>query len=302
MVKCLVTKLKASTGNEALSKYNVLTIKTKAVESPTLGTQLIGFGPYNVSGNDISVNSSNVGLYKSDISGELEPYPFKLYGYTERHFENKDGIIEITGKYNLGSLIVGPSGTVRMKEIYGIPMLKGKVVINNIEEEVFDSTKFLSILDKGNITVLTIPSSSKVEYINKAPSSNIGLFTKLESPSIYFSYLFDNPSVDDIANCVSLKNFNCYGFKSGKLSSFAKLKNLTQLAFSNSTQLTGDIMDFINPWIAAGRTSGKINVQWLLGQRSITLNGSPITYPSGVNDASAYLNWTSGGTVTFTAS
>ena len=61
-------------------------------------------------------------------------------------------------------------------------------------------------------------------------------------------------------------------------------------------------MDFINPWIAAGKTSGKIIVFWLLGQKNITLNGQPITYPSGVNNSWACLNWTSDGTVTFTAS
>ena len=61
-------------------------------------------------------------------------------------------------------------------------------------------------------------------------------------------------------------------------------------------------MDFINPWIQAGRTSGKLQVNWLLGQNNITLNGQPITYPSGVDNSKAYLNWTSDGTVTFTAS
>ena len=61
-------------------------------------------------------------------------------------------------------------------------------------------------------------------------------------------------------------------------------------------------MDFINPWIQAGRTSGKIEVDWLLGQNNVTLNGQPITYPEGVTNTNAYLNWTSVGTVTFTAS
>lgn len=301
MVKCLVTKLKASTGNEALSKYNVLTIKTKAVESPTIDTQWIAFGPYN-DGDVISVNSPNVGLYKSDISGELLPYPYNTSSYNQSHFENKDGVIEITGKYNIGQLAVGSSGTVRMKEIYGIPMLKVSVVINNIEEEEFDAAKFLSILDKGSIMSLFVPDVTKVKYINKVPGSNIGLFTKLASTLGNWPYLFDNPSVDDLANCVSLTNVYCRFFKPGKLSAFAKLKNINMVSFSDSVQLTGDIMDFINPWIAAGRTSGKINVTYMLGQRSITLNGSPITYPGGVSNASAYLNWTSNGTVTFTAS
>ena len=41
MNKCLVTTLKAQTNNEDLSKYNVLTIKTKAKasDSPTMDTQ-----------------------------------------------------------------------------------------------------------------------------------------------------------------------------------------------------------------------------------------------------------------------
>ena len=63
-------------------------------------------------------------------------------------------------------------------------------------------------------------------------------------------------------------------------------------------------MDFITPWIQAGRTSGKLKTQYLEGQRNITLNGSPITFPEGSYGANGvcYLNWTSDGTVTFTAS
>ena len=105
------------------------------------------------------------------------------------------------------------------------------------------------------------------------------------------------------------KNFNnddadiiFYQLGAGNLSSLAKLTNLREITFSDYKQNSGDIMDFINPWIQAGRTSGKLRVIWLLGQKKITLNGSPITYPSGVSNESAYLNWTSDGTVTFTAS
>ena len=51
---CLVTKLKATVNNEALSKLNVITIKTKTNDSPTLDTQYILIG---VSENgSISVN------------------------------------------------------------------------------------------------------------------------------------------------------------------------------------------------------------------------------------------------------
>ena len=61
-------------------------------------------------------------------------------------------------------------------------------------------------------------------------------------------------------------------------------------------------MDFINPWIQAGRTSGKILTQWINAQMNITLNGSPLSLPSGAVNGNYYLNWTSDGTVTFTAS
>ena len=115
--------------------------------------------------------------------------------------------------------------------------------------------------------------------------------------------LFDNIGLDDIANNVSITQISSFSnLNAGNLSSLAKLTALTSIEFSDSKQNTGDIMDFINPWIQAGRTTGKINVKWLLGQKKITLNGSPVTYPSGVNNPSAYLNWTSDGTVTFTAS
>ena len=76
MNNCLVTKLKATVNNEALSKLNVLTIKTGSVDSPTTTTQVIAIG---ASGNgSVSINSSSVGLYKSGISGELWSYPLNI--------------------------------------------------------------------------------------------------------------------------------------------------------------------------------------------------------------------------------
>ena len=90
----------------------------------------------------------------------------------------------------------------------------------------------------------------------------------------------------------------------GNLSSFAKLTKLSYVIFNEVCQNRGDIMDFINPWIAAGRTSGKLKTMFLKAQKSITLNGSPITFPEGSygTDGTCYINWNSGGTVTFTAS
>ena len=114
--------------------------------------------------------------------------------------------------------------------------------------------------------------------------------------------LFDSIGLDDLINHVSVTDIIFYKLNPGNLSSLAKMTNLTRIIFSDYVQNNGDIMDFINPWIQAGRTSGKINVPWISGQRNITLNGQPITYPSGVSNSNVYLNWTSNGTVTFTAS
>ena len=55
MNKCLVTTLKASTNNEALSKYNVLTIKTKSVDLPTESTQWFSIGASE--NGPVSINS-----------------------------------------------------------------------------------------------------------------------------------------------------------------------------------------------------------------------------------------------------
>ena len=82
------------------------------------------------------------------------------------------------------------------------------------------------------------------------------------------------------------------------------MTKLNLIVFWDSHQVSGDIKDFITPWIQAGRTSGKLLTQYLKGQNSITLNGSPITFPEGSYGANGlcYINWTSDGTVTFTAS
>ena len=149
MNNCLVTKLKATVNNEALSKLNVLTIKTKATDSPTQVVQWIVFGTSE--NGSVSINSSSVGLYQSGISGELWPYPYNVPANSriESHFENKDGIIEVTGKYNLNEIILGNNGTVRIKEIYGIPGTINRLIIRNVEEGEIDAAKLKNALDIG---------------------------------------------------------------------------------------------------------------------------------------------------------
>ena len=307
MNKCLVTTLKASTNNEALSKYNVLTIKTKASDSPTENTQWINIGASENGG--ISVNSPSVGLYKSGISGELLPYPYTVIanGSIASHFENKDGIIEVTGKYNISRIVVGSNATLRVKEIYGIPGTITRLTIGKIEEREVDANKLRSALDLGKLTNInlanTVNGVTQDAYMfNRLNKNTIGEFKAINEINRTFCLLFDSIGLDDIANNVSVTQIASSLLNAGNLSSLAKLTNLKTISFSDYTQNTGDIMDFINPWIQAGRTSGKINVKWLLGQKNITLNGQPISYPSGVSSSNAYLNWTSDGTVTFTAS
>lgn len=305
MNKCLVTTLKAQTNNEALSKYNVLTIKTKSIDSPTVNTQWIAFGASE--NGSISINSTSVGLYKTGISGELQPYPYTVLanGYLESHFENKDGIIEVTGKYNLNKIITGSNVTLRIKEIYGIPGTINRLILKNIEEGEIDATKLRNALDSGKLTEIELPymgPNLTVDMINKLSKNTVGEFKAIKSINTSFCSLFDSIGLEDITNNVSATSVSFSQLNAGNLSSFAKLINLTKIAFADSRQNIGDIMDFINPWIQAGRTSGKIQVNWLSGQKNITLNGSPVTYPSGIKEPNVYLNWTSDGTVTFTAS
>lgn len=180
MNKCLVTTLKAQTNNEALSKYNVLTIKTKSVDSPTLDSQWIGIGASEK--GSVSVNSSSVGLYQgANISGALMPYPVNVPANTSlhSHFENKDGIIEIIGKYNIKSLHFGRGAIVRIKEIYG--MLPGTITgitINNSEEREIDANKFVNIMNRSKIVDFLIPSTNMV-VVNKLSKDSIGEFKAL---------------------------------------------------------------------------------------------------------------------------
>ena len=305
MNNCLVTKLKSSVNNESLSKLNVLTIKTKASDSPTLNTQWIGIGASE--NGSVSINSPSVGLYQSGISGALLSYPLTVQANTGvgSHFENKDGIIEVTGKYNLNSIAVGDNATLRVKEIYGIPGTINRLLLKNIEEGEIDATKLRDTLDLGKLTNFDLPTKTStlaVDMVNRISKNLIGEFKAITSINVAFCLLFDSIGLDDLTNNVNVSSIFFHQLNAGNLSSLAKLTKLTTIQFSDFKQNSGDIMDFINPWIQAGRTSGKIQVAWLLGQQNITLNGQPISYPSGVTNSTAYLNWTSDGTVTFTAS
>lgn len=306
MNKCLVTTLKAQTNNAALSKYNVLTIKTKASDSPTTVTQWINIGASE--NGSVSINSQSVGLYKTGISGELQPYPYTVLANAaiDSHFENKDGIIEVTGKYNINKIVAGENATFRVKEIYGIPGTINRLILRNIEEGEVDATKLSNALDLGKLTDFILPPKGTglvADMVNRISKNTLGEFKAITTINAAFCLLFDSGiGLDDLTNKVSVTTISFYQLNAGNLSSLAKLTNLTMINFADGKQNSGDIMDFINPWIQAGRTSGKIRVDWLLGQKNIKLNGQPITYPSGVNNSSAYLNWTSDGTVTFTAS
>lgn len=299
MNNCLVTKLKSSVNNESLSKLNVLTIKIKAIESPTENSQYIALKASE--NGPVSINSSSVGLYQSGISGALRPYPCIINANTHLNgwAENKVGIIEVTGKYNISQLILGQCGTVRIKEIYGIPSTFERLILANIEEEECDVSKLINSINRGKATEISIRSSS---FVNKLSKNTVGEFISIENINSWFCLMFNDLGLDDLANNTAIKDITFTSLKGGNLSSLAKLTNLTTIQFIDGKQNSGDIMDFINPWIQAGRTSGKIEVYWLLGQKNVTLNGSPITYPEGVQNSRAYLNWTSDGTVTFTAS
>lgn len=302
MNKCLVTTLKAHTNNEALSKYNVLTLKIKAVDSPTSNTQYLGIGA--VKDSSVLINSTNVSLYADWTNKVLFPYPHAVTSTNENAwYENKDGILEITGKYNLIRLSLQENIIVRVKELYGIPATLEDLALRSIEEKEIDATKLCNAVNLSKITALEVPVNESVTINNKLSKNRVSEFIGMSYVYSGFCSLFDNLGLDDLINNVNIQILYCNRYlKGGNLSSLAKLTNLNTITFDTEIQNNGDIMDFINPWIQAGRTSGKIIVNNLLEQVNITLNGSRITYPSGVQNYGAYLNWTSNGTVTFTAS
>ncbi len=249
MNNCLVTKLKSSVNNESLSKLNVLTIKTKASDSPTLDTQLIVF---KVSSNgSASINSTNVGLYKSGISGELLPYPQTLLANNgiNSHFENKDGIIEVAGKYDLIIIAAGKNAIFRAKEIYGIPGTIEQLSMKNIEEGEVDATKLSKALDLGKLKYFELPTEGNlvtVNIVNRLSKNTLGEVKTLLDLNDSFCSLFDNSiGLDDIANNVSLTSINFSSLKAGNLSSLSKLTNLTTIIFQDPNQNNGDIMIWV---------------------------------------------------------
>ena len=189
MNNCLVTKLKSSVNNESLSKLNVLTVKIKARSQENVFNQIIALGAS--SSGEVLINSNNIGLYKSGISGELLPYPVKIPANTEfdSHFENKDGVIEIIGKYNLSKLAFEGMATLRAREIYGLPdgCISKMLKILNFEEDEFDATKIVAKVNKATIDTLQVPVNKTV--INKVPASVIGSFVKIWNANDGFNCL-----------------------------------------------------------------------------------------------------------------
>lgn len=301
MNKCLVTTLKAQTNNEALSKYNVLTLKIKALDTENIYGQIFSIGVSGAGG--VSINSKDVGLYKSGISGELLPYPITLNanGSISSHFENKDGTIEISGKYNIVALAFEAPVILRARELYGLPDgCFRRLVFKSIEENEIDATRIVSKVNVSSIDRLNI--STNVRVINKLTAATAGNFTKIQVIEAGFFCLFDYLTLENIVNCIEVTMIT--NALTGNISSLRKMTKLNSIVFHNTQQCSGDIMDFITPWIQAGRTSGKLKTMYLKGQNSITLNGSPLTFPEGsyAANGTCYINWTSDGTVTFTAS
>lgn len=296
MSKCLVTNLKASTNNEALSKYNILTIKTKKSGYPTADTQWLMLGTSE--NGPISINSNSVGLYKNGISGELYSYPLSIAASNiiNTHFEDKDGVIEVSNKYNLIGIIVEENGVVRAREIYGLTGITS-IKIMAFEEGEVDAIKITNALNKSAVSLCDINAN----FINKLNKNTVGEFASISEISNSFIKLFDGLGLNDLANNTNISQIIAPDLLAGDMSSLAKLTKLNAILFDGRFQNKGDIMDFITPWISAGRTSGKIHVLNLLSQVNITLNGSPISNQGGVSN-DTYINWTSNGTVTFTVS
>ena len=201
MNKCLVTTLKASTNNEALSKYNVLTVKIKAMDTENIYSQI--FTVETSSAGSVSINSKNVGLYKSGISGELLPYPITLDAKEgmSSHFENKNGTIEISGKYNIEALAFESPVILRARELYGLP--DGcfvKLIFKTIEENEIDATRIVSKVNVSSIERLSIPTN--VSVINKLTTATAGNFIKIQDIETGFAYLFDNLTLHNIVNCL----------------------------------------------------------------------------------------------------
>lgn len=302
MNKCLVTTLKAHTNNEALSKYNVLTLKINPYSEGVASRQLL---TVKLGGNgNGTINSNDVRFYTNGASGDLLSYPITILPNSifNKYVENKKGTVEVYNKYNITGLYVSENITIRLRELYGLNGTLETFVVRATDDETIDGTKFINTLNKSLIKEVVISDIMSKEVINPA-TSPISEFVNLEIINFVLSFLYGKKiGFDDLANNTKLKEIKDPLLSPGKLSSLSKLTSLNRIVFSDSVLNSGDIMDFITPWIAAGRTSGKIEVDWLLGQRNITLNGSPITYPEGVQTSKAYLNWTSDGTVTFTAS
>ena len=91
-----------------------------------------------------------------------------------------------------------------------------------------------------------------------------------------------------------------------EMKDFAKFTKLQKINFGYAPA-SGDIMDFITPWIASGRTSGSVIAEWIGGERYktvLTYNGRTLAeaFPDLAYVQTSKISWTSDGTVTITNS
>ena len=211
MKNCLVTKLKASTGNTNLLRVGEMRIGITPVDSPNVGTQSLTLGfnqpvDLEIIGDGYFTDSTLVANLGKSLKANT--------GNNTIYFSNGNYILSIRDKYSLTTLLdTGHSVASNTNKAINIEDLKYSY---NLE--------YLTI--RGN----AIGNISSLSNLTKLINLNLSDCIKLTG---------------NISSLSGLINLNSIGLRgvtklTGNVSSLSNLTNLTNLSLLN-TSLTGDV-------------------------------------------------------------
>lgn len=286
MNKCLVTTLKASTGNTNLLKMGEVILNVESYGAPTNYTNHLDLSNGNIDSLTLEVENgeANLTLDSNMSSGWSNKIVLpKQAGEQRVYFRNGDYSVKLLSKYNIFIYKANPDVSVVSIDLKNFKYSnKATVIIGKLQGDIENLSTVLSL----QTLYSDIKSNLSGDIANLRNHTEL---TKLRLKGVNVS--------GDIANLSNLTKLNTLELEtqsvSGNISSLSNLTNLTSLQL-NSKEVYGSIINIPN---LNNIEKVYLNGCSLSGNLSDFANGRELTF-IGISDTSLSGNITSLATLT----
>lgn len=265
MKNCLITKLKTSIDDNNIPYLGELRLKMKPVASPTVDSAYVSIG----STKEGTIRILNDGVfYKINTTtvDETAGKEKKLLDGTTEVYVSPESVISILPRYGITSIFAN-GATLDISHLDYIENLKS-ISVSGSELT-------------GSIDVFK--GYKNLQTVHLRQSKNIvGNIESLKDSTNLKKVHFANTNVEG-----------------SLVSAFGNKTQLAVLELSE-TKVTGSIEGLVSAQIAAGRTSGSIQMPWAKATNTITFEGNLLSQNANISSsATTTFSWDSSGAITW---